>query len=77
MSYLPANNLDPTPIQKGDSLEPDPKGINNVVPLNPNKPYDMHEVISKITDCGSFFEIHKNYAPNILVGFARMNGRRK
>lgn len=75
MSYLPANNLDPTPIQNGNNSEPDSEGINNIVPLNPNKPYDMHEVISKITDSGSFFEIHKNYAPNILVGFARMRGK--
>ena len=49
--------------------------LNLMVPEDPNKPYDMHEVIQKVVDEGDFFEIHPNYAKNILVGFARMDGR--
>jgi len=49
--------------------------LMTVIPDNPNKPYDMHEVIQGIIDEDSFFEIHKNYAENILVGFARLGGR--
>ena len=45
------------------------------MPENPNKPYDMHDAIRGIVDAGSFFEIHADYAPNILVGFARMGGQ--
>jgi propionyl-CoA carboxylase beta chain len=47
----------------------------NIVPENANKPYDMHDVIKGIIDEDSFFEIHKNYAENIIVGFARLAGR--
>jgi propionyl-CoA carboxylase beta chain len=54
---------------------PNSDGINSIIPSNPNKPYDMHIVISKIIDRNSFLEIHKNFAPNILVGFARMYGK--
>lgn len=49
--------------------------LNLLVPEDPNKPYDMHEVIKKVVDDGDFFEIHPGYAKNILVGFARMDGR--
>jgi propionyl-CoA carboxylase beta chain len=49
--------------------------LATIIPDNPNKPYDMHEVIGGIIDEDSFFEIHKNYAENILVGFARLGGK--
>jgi propionyl-CoA carboxylase beta chain len=75
ISYLPLNNMDSPPVFVQENYEPDSKGINSIIPSNPNKPYDMHLVISKIADNDSFFEVHKNYAPNILVGFARMNGK--
>ena len=50
------------------------KSLNTLVPKNPNKPYDMKELIYKIIDDGDFFEIQENYAKNILIGFARMDG---
>jgi len=49
--------------------------LEGILPENPNKPYDMHAVIEGIIDVNSFFEIHKEYAPNILVGFARLAGK--
>jgi len=75
MSYLPLNNMESSPVIIQENDEPNMEGINSIIPSNPNKPYDMHLVISKIMDKYSFFEVHKNYAPNILVGFARMNGK--
>ena len=75
VSYLPLNNMEKPPVLVKENSEPNSDGINSVVPTNPNKPYDMHNVISKIVDSDSFLEVHKDYAPNILVGFARMNGQ--
>jgi propionyl-CoA carboxylase beta chain len=49
--------------------------LNQIIPENPNQPYDMREVIEQIVDEGSFFEVHKAYAENILVGFSRIAGR--
>ncbi|MBK5202192.1 MAG: methylmalonyl-CoA carboxyltransferase, partial [Prolixibacteraceae bacterium] len=49
--------------------------LNEIIPDNPNKPYDIKEVINSITDNGDFLEVHENYAKNIVVGFARMNGK--
>ncbi|MHA7057521.1 acyl-CoA carboxylase subunit beta [Aquimarina sp. M1] len=75
LSYLPQNNQEmpkmiPSPLsdEKRDIL-------SGIIPDNPNKPYDMHEVINGIIDQDSFYEIHKNYAENIIVGFARVGGR--
>jgi propionyl-CoA carboxylase beta chain len=49
--------------------------LNTIVPENPSKPYDMHEVIRSIVDHGEFLEVHARFAPNVIVGFARLNGR--
>jgi len=75
LSYLPQNNTE-TP----KNLDFIPKDevrdiLSDIVPDNSNKPYDMHAVISGIIDEGSFYEIHKDYAENIIVGFARLGGR--
>ena len=75
VSYIPLNNMESPPILVKENHEPNAENINSVVPTNPNKPYDMHNIISKIADNESFFEVHKDYALNILVGFARMNGQ--
>jgi len=75
VSYIPLNNMEKPPVLIKENIEPRADGINSVVPTNPNKPYDMHNVISKLVDTDSFFEVHKDYAPNILVGFSRMNGQ--
>jgi len=75
MSYLPSNNMEDAPYQdNGDDPNRRDEGLNSVVPDDPRKAYDMHEVISKIVDNGDFFEIHGAYAGNIIVGFARLGG---
>jgi len=76
LSYIPSNNTEDPPYHKPDD---DPlrteTSLNTVIPDNPNKPYDMHEVISAVADNGRFLEVQAHFAGNILVGFARMNGR--
>ncbi len=75
MSYLPLNYLDRTPEKEFDRSELVPiKELDNLIPDNPNKPYDMKEVINLLVDDGDFFEVHSSYAENIIVGFARMGG---
>lgn len=75
LSYIPQNCEDEVPrfpYTAGDELRP---SLNSIIPSNPNQPYDMREVISGVVDDGSFFEVHKNFAENIVVGFARIAGR--
>jgi propionyl-CoA carboxylase beta chain len=75
LSYLPQNCEEEAPrlaFLAGDELRPK---LNNIVPENPNHPYDIREVISGIVDEDSFFEVNKDYAENIVVGFARIAGR--
>ena len=74
LSYLPQNNMeDPPFIQSDDPLRMD-EALDSLVPDDPNKPYDIKEAIRLIVDNGQFFEIHENYAQNIVVGFARLGG---
>ena len=75
LSYLPQSNKEKPKnlsYELNDELR---EKLGAIIPDNPNKPYDMHEVISGIIDEDSFFEIHKNYAENIIVGFSRIGGR--
>jgi propionyl-CoA carboxylase beta chain len=75
LSYLPQNceETAPTlPFELGDELRPE---LDDLVPENPNQPYDMRDVISGMIDADSFLEIHKDFADNIVVGFARLAGR--
>lgn len=75
LSYLPQSNREKPanlPYEIQDEVR---KELMNIVPDNPNKPYDMHKVIEGIIDTDSFFEIHKDYADNIIVGFARLGGK--
>ncbi len=76
LSYLPQNNMDdpPTLPCEDDPLRTEPV-LDGMIPENPNQPYDMREVIGRIVDDGVFFQVHEQYAQNILVGFARLNGR--
>jgi len=72
---MPQNNQqapEKLPYELGDELRPK---LDELIPDSSNKPYDMHEVINGIIDEDSFFEIHKDYAENIIVGFARLGGR--
>jgi len=76
LAYLPQNNVDDPPRSEptDDPARMD-DALNPLVPEEPTKPYDMHEVIHRIVDHGEFLEVHREFAPNLLVGFARLNGR--
>ncbi len=76
LSFIPSNNLDDPPFVATE----DPAGrrdpaLASIVPENPNKPYDMHQVIAAVVDDGYFFEVQQAFARNILCGFARLGGR--
>lgn len=75
-SYLPSNNMeDPPYIQTDDVTDRCEETLKTIIPDNPNKPYNIKDVISLITDGGDFFEVHEGYAQNIVVGFARLGGK--
>lgn len=75
LSYLPQNNLEEAPIfDTSDPIDRLEDSLNEIIPDNPNTPYDMKTVIHTIVDEGEFLEVHRNYARNIIVGFARFNG---
>ncbi len=76
LSFIPQNNLETAPEKPtADPVNRVDDALNSIVPDNPNKAYDMYAVISSIVDDGEFFEIHKEFAKNIIVGFAHMNGK--
>ncbi|HEY7349350.1 MAG TPA: acyl-CoA carboxylase subunit beta [Ktedonobacterales bacterium] len=76
MSYIPSNNVeDPPRLEPGDSPDRVDEALDDIIPDNPNKPYDMKEIIRRVVDNGDFFEVQEQYARNIIVGFARLNGR--
>jgi propionyl-CoA carboxylase beta chain len=75
LSYMPQNCEDDAPrypYTRANELRP---ALNDIIPANPNQPYDMRDVVNAIVDSESFFEVHKNFAENIVVGFARIAGR--
>jgi len=74
--YLPLNNLeDPPYVETDDPEDRICEELDDIVPDDPNLPYDMKKVIESIVDRGTFFEVHEHYAPNLIVGFARMGGK--
>ena len=76
LSFMPQNNLeDPPAITPTDDPQRMDPELNEIVPDNPNRPYEMKEVITRIVDDGDFFEVAEGYAQNIIIGFARFNGR--
>ncbi len=76
LAYLPQNNLDDPPrAECHDDPHRESPELDGVVPDHANKPYDMHAVLEAVLDDGIFFEIHAIFAPNILCGFGRVNGR--
>lgn len=76
LSYLPQNNLEEPPLfENTDPIDRLEDKLNSIVPDNPNMPYDMKDVIHAIVDNDEFLEVHRHYARNILVGFARFNGQ--
>jgi len=75
LSYLPQNNReDPPSIACEDDSDRCDERLDTIVPEDPEKPYDIKEVIERVMDQGTFFEIHAAYAPNLVVGFSRLNG---
>src|SRR2546423_5298975 len=75
VDFLPGSNRAASPTRRAsDPRERPEPSLDTLVPANPNKPYDMKELIAKVVDDGDFFELQPNYAANILVGFARMEG---
>lgn len=76
LSFLPSNNLEEAPLQPcSDPVERAEDCLNTIIPDNPNRPYDVKQIITAIVDNGDFLEVHKDYAANLVVGFARFNGR--
>jgi len=75
LSYLPQNNLEEPPLAPCiDPIERLEDSLNEIIPDNPNKPYDVKDVIHAVVDNYEFLEVHRHYAPNLVVGFARFNG---
>jgi propionyl-CoA carboxylase beta chain len=76
LSFIPSNNVDDPPVIATDD-PPDRRDaeLATLVPDNPNKPYDMHQVIRRVVDDGDFLEVQAGYARNIICGFARLGGR--
>jgi propionyl-CoA carboxylase beta chain len=73
--FIPSNNLETPPAGAGrDPRDRRDASLLDVVPDNPNKPYDMHDVIRRVVDDGEFYEVHRDYAGNILCGFAHLGG---
>jgi acetyl-CoA carboxylase carboxyltransferase component len=76
LSFLPSNNMDDPPfVDLGDDPGRADAELNDIVPEDPQTPYDMREVLGHIVDGGDFVEVARYFAPNLLVGFARMNGQ--
>ncbi|MGB4205503.1 MAG: acyl-CoA carboxylase subunit beta [Bacteroidales bacterium] len=76
MGFLPSNNMEDPPVQvSADDPDREDEKLQTLVPADPNKPYDMKELIYTVIDDGNFFEVMPHYAQNMVVGFARLDGR--
>ena len=76
LSYIPQNNQEEAPlVECTDPIDRVEDALNEIIPDNPNKAYDMYQVIGAIVDEGKFLEVQKDYATNIIIGFARFNGQ--
>ncbi len=76
LSYLPSNNLeDPPPGSSDDPTDREDESLDSMIPEDPNKPYDIKDLIAVVVDDGRFFEVHADYARNIVVGFARFGNQ--
>jgi len=75
LSFLPQNNLDPPPYSHpSDPVDREEAELDSLIPDNPNKPYDIKDVVRHVVDDGEFFEVHERFAENIVCGFARLGG---
>ncbi|GGO18202.1 methylmalonyl-CoA carboxyltransferase [Microbispora rosea subsp. aerata] len=78
LSYLPSNNMDEPPVFDAEAVletTDEDRELDTLIPDSANQPYDMHTVIEHVLDDGEFLEIHAGFAPNIIVGFGRVEGR--
>ncbi|MFJ1761887.1 acyl-CoA carboxylase subunit beta [Amycolatopsis sp. NPDC088138] len=83
LAYLPQNNLSDAPVFEAsdapagffDDVTDTDRELDTLIPDSPNTPYDMHEVINRVVDDGEFLEVHELFAPNIIVGFGRVDGQ--
>ena len=78
LSYLPSNNLDPLPVFDTEvtaEVDEDDKFLDTFIPDSANQPYDMHDLVQRLLDDGEFLEVHALFAPNVVVGFGRIEGR--
>jgi propionyl-CoA carboxylase beta chain len=76
LSYLPSNNVDDPPqIESDDDPGREDESLDSLIPEDPNKPYDIKDLVRKVVDSGRFLEVQAEYAKNIVVGFARFAGR--
>ncbi len=76
LGFLPQNNMDPVPVYGcGDDLNREDSSLNDIVPENPNKPYDMMEIIRTLADNGEVMEYQQYFARNIITAFIRLNGK--
>ncbi len=75
LDYIPSNNAEPAPYKPTkDPIDRESEKLNEIIPANPNQPYDIKEVIKEVADDGVFLEVHENYAENIVVGFIHLGG---
>jgi acetyl-CoA carboxylase carboxyltransferase component len=75
ISYLPQNNLEEPPVTEcNDPIDRLDDALNEIIPENPNQPYDIKDIIYSMVDYNEFLEVHRNYAKNIVVGFAKFDG---
>lgn len=75
LGYIPQNCEEDAPVYSYEKSDESRPALKNMIPANPNQPYDMKEVIAELIDPDSFLEIHQDYAENIVVGFGRIAGR--
>ncbi len=76
LGYLPGNNVDDPPrLDTADPSDREDDALDRLIPESPNQPYDMHDLVHAVFDDGAFLEVHRHYAKNIIVGFARLGGR--
>ncbi len=76
LGYVPSNNMEDPPIKEtSDQPDREDTHLNEIIPDNPNQPYDIKKIITTVVDDNHFFEVHQHFAKNIIVGFGRFNGK--
>ena len=76
MGFLPSNNMEDPPVKPcTDSAHREDEKLRDLIPLDPNKPYDMKEIITSVVDDHNFFEVQQHFAQNVIIGFGRLNGK--